>query len=245
MNSIRIDCPIACEWAKSKTRFTAWGISQCKLQHFMFVYANYQRILKNKVWILFLWNWMCNRSWKATDSSLLDVDCDESPLYRIWYIYWMRLKFSMADQRSVTTTDKLPYGPFVEEIEYDEIEHIDVSRSDYGGNVSWPWLLNFALSSFQVVGKGAFGTVYKAKWRSNFVAVKYIEQEKDRDAFTVEVNRRLINSFPFHNFNTLRLFPGPSIVPSGSSKYYCIIRCMHKTTACLSCDGVCRRWFSI
>lgn len=39
----------------------------------------------------------------------------------------------------------------------------------------------------QVVGKGAFGTVYKAKWRNNFVAVKYIEQEKERDAFTIEV----------------------------------------------------------
>lgn len=41
---------------------------------------------------------------------------------------------------------------------------------------------------FQVVGKGAFGTVYKAKWRNNYVAVKYIEQESERNAFTIEVS---------------------------------------------------------
>lgn len=40
-----------------------------------------------------------------------------SELYRI----------SMADQRPATTPDKLPYSPFVEEIDYNEIEHIDVS----------------------------------------------------------------------------------------------------------------------
>lgn len=39
----------------------------------------------------------------------------------------------------------------------------------------------------QVVGKGAFGTVYKAKWRENFVAVKYIELETQRNAFRIEV----------------------------------------------------------
>lgn len=41
---------------------------------------------------------------------------------------------------------------------------------------------------FQVVGKGAFGTVYKAQWRDHFVAVKYIEPETERNAFRIEVN---------------------------------------------------------
>lgn len=38
-----------------------------------------------------------------------------------------------------------------------------------------------------MVGKGAFGTVYKALWRNIHVAVKYIEQESERNAFTIEV----------------------------------------------------------
>ena len=46
-----------------------------------------------------------------------------------------------------------------------------------------------------MVGKGAFGTVYKAKWRENFVAVKYIEPETERNAFRIEV--KLNFSFEF------------------------------------------------
>lgn len=49
-----------------------------------------------------------------------------------------------------------------------------------------------------MVGKGAFGTVYKAKWRNNYVAVKYIEQEKERDAFTIEVD--ILNFYAFGSF---------------------------------------------
>uniref|UniRef100_A0A1B0DBN5 Mitogen-activated protein kinase kinase kinase 7 n=2 Tax=Phlebotomus papatasi TaxID=29031 RepID=A0A1B0DBN5_PHLPP len=55
--------------------------------------------------------------------------------------------------------------PFVEEVNYDEIDHLEI------------------------VGKGSFGTVYKAKWREHFVAVKYIEQEHERNAFAVEVRQ--------------------------------------------------------
>lgn len=37
----------------------------------------------------------------------------------------------MADQRTPTTPNQQsPYGPFVEEIDYDEIEHIEVSCPD-------------------------------------------------------------------------------------------------------------------
>lgn len=38
-------------------------------------------------------------------------------------------RISMADQRPATTPDKPPYSPFVEEIDYNEIEHIDVSEA--------------------------------------------------------------------------------------------------------------------
>ncbi|XP_062536859.1 mitogen-activated protein kinase kinase kinase 7 [Armigeres subalbatus] len=66
----------------------------------------------------------------------------------------------MAVQRS-SMTDALP--PFVTEIDINEIETIGT------------------------VGKGSFGIVIKAKWKNNFVAVKYIEVEADRDAFITEV----------------------------------------------------------
>lgn len=51
-----------------------------------------------------------------------------------------------------------------------------------------------------MVGKGAFGTVYKAKWRENFVAVKYIEPETERNAFRIEVCGTQLNCYSFcHN----------------------------------------------
>lgn len=43
------------------------------------------------------------------------------------------------------------------------------------------------LSHFQVVGRGAFGVVCKAKWKGNDVAIKTIESESERKAFIVEV----------------------------------------------------------
>lgn len=41
----------------------------------------------------------------------------------------------------------------------------------------------------QVVGKGSFGVVWKGKWREKFVAVKHIDSEAERKAFTVEVRQ--------------------------------------------------------
>lgn len=41
----------------------------------------------------------------------------------------------------------------------------------------------------QVVGRGAFGVVCKAKWRAKDVAIKQIESESERKAFIVEVSR--------------------------------------------------------
>ncbi|XP_015191655.1 PREDICTED: mitogen-activated protein kinase kinase kinase 7-like [Polistes dominula] len=54
---------------------------------------------------------------------------------------------------------------FIEEINYNEIERE------------------------QVVGKGSFGVVWKGKWRGQYVAVKHINSEGERKAFTVEVRQ--------------------------------------------------------
>lgn len=43
------------------------------------------------------------------------------------------------------------------------------------------------LFHFQVVGRGAFGVVCKAKWKGKDVAIKTIESESERKAFIVEV----------------------------------------------------------
>uniref|UniRef100_A0A8D9BZA6 Mitogen-activated protein kinase kinase kinase 7 n=1 Tax=Cacopsylla melanoneura TaxID=428564 RepID=A0A8D9BZA6_9HEMI len=54
---------------------------------------------------------------------------------------------------------------FVEEIDYDEIEKIEI------------------------VGKGSFGVVWKGRWQDRDVAVKHIETEAERKAFAVEVRQ--------------------------------------------------------
>ncbi|XP_069699791.1 mitogen-activated protein kinase kinase kinase 7-like isoform X2 [Periplaneta americana] len=54
---------------------------------------------------------------------------------------------------------------FVEEIDYNEIQKIEV------------------------VGKGAFGVVWKGMWRDSYVAVKHIDSEAEKKAFAVEVRQ--------------------------------------------------------
>ncbi|XP_013189820.1 mitogen-activated protein kinase kinase kinase 7 isoform X2 [Amyelois transitella] len=54
---------------------------------------------------------------------------------------------------------------FVEEIDYSEIEEI------------------------AIVGKGAFGVVWKGLWRNKFVAVKHINSESERREFAIEVRQ--------------------------------------------------------
>ncbi|XP_015595655.1 mitogen-activated protein kinase kinase kinase 7 isoform X2 [Cephus cinctus] len=54
---------------------------------------------------------------------------------------------------------------FVEEIDYNEIE------------------------TEEVVGKGSFGVVWKGRWRGRYVAVKHINSEGEKKAFTVEVRQ--------------------------------------------------------
>lgn len=53
--------------------------------------------------------------------------------------------------------------------------------------VSCGWVECPDCSCFQVVGRGAFGVVCKAKWKGNDVAIKTIESESERKAFIVEV----------------------------------------------------------
>lgn len=43
--------------------------------------------------------------------------------------------------------------------------------------------------AMQIVGKGSFGVVYRGRWRNNYVAVKHIDTEAERKAFTVEVRQ--------------------------------------------------------
>ncbi|XP_038123051.1 LOW QUALITY PROTEIN: mitogen-activated protein kinase kinase kinase 7 [Culex quinquefasciatus] len=67
----------------------------------------------------------------------------------------------MATQRNSLINNILP--SFVTEIDIKEIESIGT------------------------VGKGSFGTVIKGRWKDNYVAVKYIELESERNAFITEV----------------------------------------------------------
>ena len=61
--------------------------------------------------------------------------------------------------------------------------------------VDWIYLFLILVGFFflcllltQVVGRGAFGVVCKAKWRAKDVAIKQIESESERKAFIVEVS---------------------------------------------------------
>ncbi|XP_053671359.1 mitogen-activated protein kinase kinase kinase 7 [Anopheles nili] len=44
------------------------------------------------------------------------------------------------------------------------------------------------IEQIETVGKGSFGTVIKAKWRNKYVAVKYIEDISEQQAFITEVS---------------------------------------------------------
>ncbi|XP_053610521.1 mitogen-activated protein kinase kinase kinase 7 [Plodia interpunctella] len=67
---------------------------------------------------------------------------------------------------------------FVEEIDYSEIQEI------------------------AIVGKGAFGVVWKGLWRDTFVAVKHINSEAERREFAIEVRQLSRVSHP----NIVRLY---------------------------------------
>ncbi|XP_015114804.1 mitogen-activated protein kinase kinase kinase 7 [Diachasma alloeum] len=63
--------------------------------------------------------------------------------------------------------------------------------------------INFReIQTEEVVGKGSFGVVYKAKWRGRYVAVKHINTEGERRAFAVEVRQLSRVSHP----NIVRLY---------------------------------------
>lgn len=80
--------------------------------------------------------------------------------------------------------------------------------------------------SFQVVGRGAFGVVCKAKWKGNDVAIKTIESESERKAFQVEVSRGLITRFCFcHQITGQRACNDRLAV-----KYFCTPNVEHHTS---------------
>lgn len=94
-----------------------------------------------------------------------------------------------------------PGYPF-EEINYEDIAVEEVCRIHFSAmdvNLSTSNILLclsrfktwcrsiWVTADFQVVGRGAFGVVCKAKWRGKDVAIKTIESESERKAFIVEV----------------------------------------------------------
>lgn len=55
-----------------------------------------------------------------------------------------------------------------------------VDRADFPSTI--------VIQSFQIVGRGAFGVVHKAKWRGKIVAAKTLEGDNEQNAFTIEVS---------------------------------------------------------
>lgn len=47
----------------------------------------------------------------------------------------------------------------------------------------------YLTKTFQIVGEGSFGVVYRGEWRGMYVAVKNITTEAERKAFAVEVRQ--------------------------------------------------------
>lgn len=84
---------------------------------------------------------------------------------------------------------------FVEEINLNEIQHLEVIIFLLEFNYSTKLVINVTFLSiflyffFQVIGKGSFGTVCKALWRNIYVAVKYFEQNSEQNAFTDEIRQ--------------------------------------------------------
>lgn len=64
----------------------------------------------------------------------------------------------------------------------------------------------------QIVGKGAFGVVSRAKWRGKDVAVKIIETESERKAFLTELKQL---SRVFHQ-NIVKLYGACTRAPVSS-----------------------------
>lgn len=99
---------------------------------------------------------------------------------------------------TLPSTDMLetPGYPF-EEINYDDIEVEEVSCVYFCTLRLRRFTFRIKSLNLQVVGRGAFGVVCKAKWRGKDVAIKTIESESERKAFIVEV---LFSSLIFSQF---------------------------------------------
>lgn len=95
---------------------------------------------------------------------------------------------------------------FVEEIDSNEITRIKVQTY----NFICVFLFTICMHFLQVVGKGTFGVVWKAKWRNIDVAVKFIETESERKAFAVEVRQLSRVSHP----NIVKLYGACTKAPN-------------------------------
>jgi len=80
----------------------------------------------------------------------------------------------------------------------------------------WIICLQINLYCFQIVGRGAFGVVSRARWRNGIdVAVKLIETESERKAFITELKQLSRISHP----NIVRLYGACTKQPVSS--VYC------------------------
>ena len=80
-------------------------------------------------------------------------------------------------------------GPKFEQIGQEEIEQKEVSHCRCSSISS----TNSPFIPFQIIGKGSYGLVVRARWKEKDVAVKFFQTEAERAAFRVEllqVNRK-------------------------------------------------------
>ncbi|KAK7583722.1 hypothetical protein V9T40_004685 [Parthenolecanium corni] len=82
-------------------------------------------------------------------------------------------------------SEETVFQHFVEEINHNEIHQI------------------------KIVGKGSFGTVFKAKWRDKFVAAKYIDSAGERKTVTIEIRQMSRVNHP----NIIKLYGACTVNP--------------------------------
>ncbi len=79
-----------------------------------------------------------------------------------------------------------PSRIFVEQVNPEEIEKEEVGTSD---SISFTQPIPLFVLVFQILGKGSFGLVVRARWRGREVAIKVFQTESERSAFTVELRQ--------------------------------------------------------
>lgn len=89
------------------------------------------------------------------------------------------------------------------------------------------------------MGRGSFGTVHKALWRDKHVAVKYIEQESERSAFTIEVSIAVLYyKQAILIYIVLLCLSGATAISCRSSEYRSTVWSLYEAPECMSGNGV-------